>query len=102
MTDTTDPMPSSAHPEQSWHYPAQTLGGYARTGQSPLAFLTLKRPGAWSASGSATTTSRSASRPRSTPAMVIAPVDHLLPWHRPSTSRRPVSKIRSGAFRVMK
>ena len=31
-----------------------------------------------------------------------APVDHLLPWRRPSTSRRPVSKIRSGAFRVMK
>ena len=39
MTDTTDPMASSAHPKQSWHYHAQTLGGYARTGQTPLAFL---------------------------------------------------------------
>ena len=39
MTDTTDPMLGSANPERSWRHHAETLGGYARSGQTPLAFL---------------------------------------------------------------
>ena len=35
----TDPMPTTADPQQSWHHHAETLGVYTRLGQAPLAFL---------------------------------------------------------------